>query len=132
LLEHSPALSYGKALVLPKQSAEAFPRDVTPEGAIRIKEMQRNFDSIYSSTGTALKELNHSLDAWEFENFHSQFIALYKTLERRFLRMRQARKNLFKMDVCNEWECDIDLGLTWCDEEVDFVVKGSCYDVIKY
>jgi hypothetical protein len=44
--------------------------------AIRIKEMQRSFDSIYSSTATALKELNHLLDAREFENFHSQFIAL--------------------------------------------------------
>jgi hypothetical protein len=86
--KHPPALSYGKALVLLKQFAEAFLRDGTPEMAIRVKEMQRSFDSIYSSTATALKELNHSLDAREFENFHSQFLALYKTLERRFLRVR--------------------------------------------
>jgi hypothetical protein len=37
--------------------------------------------------------------------------------------MRQARKDLLKIDVCNEWECDIDLGLIWCDE-VDFPCQG--------
>ena len=48
---------------------------------IRIKKMQRSFDSIYSSTATAIKELSQSLEAWEFENFKSKFIALYKTLD---------------------------------------------------
>jgi hypothetical protein len=116
---------YSEALLLLQHFTVAFTRDVTPEVAIRIKKMQPSFDRIYSSTATALKELNQSLEAWEFENFKSQLIALYKTLERRFFRIRQARKHLFKKDRCNEWECDIDLGLTWYDEEVDFSVNGA-------
>jgi hypothetical protein len=121
---------YSEALVLLEQFAAAFTRDVTPEVVIRIEKMQRSFDSIYSSTAIAIKELNQSLETWEFENFKSQFIALYKTLEQQFFRTRQARKDLFKKDRCNDWECDIDLGLTWCDEEVDFTVNEPCYDVL--
>jgi hypothetical protein len=116
-----------ETVVLLEQFAAAFTRDVTPRVAIRIKEKQRKLDEIYKSpTVAALKDLYE----WRnFESFRSQFIALYKVLEQQLLSIRHSRRDLFNMNRCNEWECDIDLGLTWCDEEVDFTVNEPCYDI---
>jgi hypothetical protein len=124
---------FAEAIVFLEQFAAAFRRDVTSEVAIRIKMLQQRLDAMYRTpTEAALTDLNKSEEEWYFKSYRSKFIALYKVLGQRFLTIRSARKDLFKKDQCNDWGCDIGLGLSWCDDEVDFSVKGPCYDAVQY
>ncbi|KAH6680864.1 hypothetical protein B0J14DRAFT_274594 [Halenospora varia] len=58
-----------------------------------------------------------------YNEFVDLFIEAFEDMDTQWLEIREARKDLFKLDILNQPECSIDLGLWRCDERVNWCVN---------
>ncbi|KAE9373640.1 hypothetical protein N431DRAFT_465918 [Stipitochalara longipes BDJ] len=110
--------------------AKSFVRDVPYDIRFQIRKQQRKFDLIYASLEreVLMRKLSEALEidrptthplAWK-----TWFMAAVDDMDKQYLEIRKARKELFDYDPANDQNhgCDIDLELWRCDEMIDWTV----------
>jgi hypothetical protein len=125
---------YAEAVVHLEDYAKAFARDVPPSIRYAIRLVQSRFD-VLSPCGDLVKPVSKLLGQLQISSdgqreFFRRYRKAVDALDKRFLQIRQARKDLFDYDIDNP-ECDIDLELGRCDEMIDWTVDEPDTDIPK-
>jgi hypothetical protein len=121
---HARGRKYEEALVLLEDYAKTFERDMPLEVRKVIRKQARYFQNIYSSMDAQLKlrALDILFEEEDLEGFIQLFKESFDLLDKRFLAIIASRKALFRSDITQRC-CDIDPGISNCEERVDWEVN---------
>jgi hypothetical protein len=105
--------------------AIAFKRHDTPSVRTETRQNQCKLDQLHQilERETILRNLSSALEQDDFQHFAKWFKIVASDMDAQYLKIRELRKELFKWDVLNQRDSDIDLELTRCDEPIDWSVK---------
>ncbi|KAE9373677.1 hypothetical protein N431DRAFT_482646 [Stipitochalara longipes BDJ] len=125
-LRHAPL---AEALVYLEQYAAAFRRDVPIKVLTEIKKQKRHFDRHYfdNEREQLLFKMNQDFEMMDYEHYVEYFKRAFNDMEQQRLEIQKARKELFKFDLANDRQCDINADFGESEDLVDWEV----YDEVE-
>jgi hypothetical protein len=115
------------AMELLEDYAQAFSRHLDFKTKARFRLCKHKLDSIFNRRPRerALDQLHAMFEQNDFQDFTAVFKMVCNDLDKQLLEIRKARRELFRWDVSDdlEVEIDIDLQLSRCDEMVNWDVN---------
>jgi len=117
--------SWSLGLVFLEDYAKSFKRHCPPEFRANFIRHGKYWENAAQKLPmeVGLKQLHEMFETGDFESFVDVFKFVCDDMDKQYLEIRRARKELFAWDVSDNTGCEIDLELLRCDEIVDWSVN---------